>query len=124
LWVAPVLDAGARSRAVRLPRGEWIDFWTHERVEGGAIVDADAPLQRIPAWVRAGSLVVTYPEAHVARGLGDTPEQERPLEATLWGEPRMGRATARLADGTRVDWRRGRWSVDRDRQIAFAVVSA
>jgi alpha-glucosidase (family GH31 glycosyl hydrolase) len=123
LWVAPVLEAGARSRSVRLPRGEWIDFWTHERVEGGVVVEADAPLQRIPAWVRAGSLVVTYPEAHVARGLGDTPEGERPLEATLWGAPRLGRAAARLADGTRVDWRAGRWSVDRDREIAFAVVS-
>src|SRR4051794_16190212 len=36
----------------------------------------------------------------VAAGLGDTPERERPLEATLWGEPPCGRATARLADGS------------------------
>jgi hypothetical protein len=56
----------------------------------------------------------------VACGLGDTPEPERPLEATLWGEPRLGSASVRLADGTRITWRRGRWSVDRDREVTFA----
>ena len=74
-----------------------------------------APLERIPVWVRAGSIVVTYPAAHVAAGLGDTPESERPLVATLWGKPRLGRAAARLADGTRVAWHR---AVGRRRPIA------
>ena len=90
LWVAPVLEEGARSRTVELPRGRWIDFWTRERVEGGRAVEADAPLGRIPVWVREGSILVTLPAAHVADGLGDTPESERPLEATLWGRPPPG----------------------------------
>ncbi len=120
LWVAPVLDEGAVARTVPLPRGRWIDFWTGEQVEGGGEVTAAAPLGRIPVWVRAGSLVVTYPAEHVAAGLGDTPEGERPLEATLWGEPDLGRAGARLADGTRVRWRRGEWSVSRERSIHYA----
>jgi hypothetical protein len=51
----------------------------------------------------------------MARGggcaLGDTPESERPLEATLWGEPPLGRTGARLADRTGVRWRHGEWSV-------------
>jgi alpha-glucosidase (family GH31 glycosyl hydrolase) len=111
LWVAPVLERDKREREVELPRGDWIDFWTGERVTGGGTVTAAAPLDRIPVWVRAGSILVTYPEDHVARGLGDTPEAERPLEATLWGEPRLGRASARLADGTRIRWRHGEWSV-------------
>jgi hypothetical protein len=62
---------------------------------------------------------VTHPAAHVARGLGDTAEGERPLVATLWGEPRGGRALARLADGTRITWRRGRWSAPAGRDVAF-----
>ena len=53
-------------------------------------------------------------------GLGDMPEAERPLEATLWGEPCLGRTAVRLADGTKIAWRRGRWSVDRERDIVFA----
>ena len=86
---------------------------------GGREVLAPAPLNVIPVWVRSGSIVVTYPAAHVADGLGDTPESERPLEATLWGEPPLGHTTARVADGTRVSWRRGRWSVSRERDISF-----
>jgi len=49
--------------------------------------------------------------------LGDVPESERPLVATLWGRPRLRRATARLADGTRITWQRGRWSVPPDRDV-------
>ncbi len=111
LWVAPVLDDETREREVALPRGDWIETWSRKRVHGGGEVVVGAPLERIPVWVRAGSIVVTYPAAHVARGLGDVPEGERPLVATLWGEPRVGRAVARLADGTRIAWRRGAWSV-------------
>jgi len=120
LWVAPVLEPGATEREVFLPRGEWIDFWTGERVSGGREVVAPAPLGRIPVWVRSGSLLVTYPADHVADGLGDTPEAERPLEATLWGRPALGQAGARLADGTRVRWRRGEWSVSPERAVTFA----
>jgi hypothetical protein len=61
-------------------------------------------------------LIVTYPAEHVAAGLGETPESERPLEATLWGEPPCGRAAARLADGTAVRWVRGEWSVTPERE--------
>jgi alpha-glucosidase (family GH31 glycosyl hydrolase) len=121
LWVAPVLEAGAREREVDLPRGDWIDFWTGAEVAGGGEVVAAAPLGRIPAWVRRGSLIVTYPAGHVAAGLGDTPERERPLEATLWGEPPCGRALARLADGTALRWTRGEWSVAPERPVSFAV---
>jgi hypothetical protein len=63
---------------------------------------------------------VTYPAHHVAAGLGDVPEEQRPLEATLWGEPPLGRAGARLADGTRIRWEAGSWSLDRERSVAFS----
>jgi alpha-glucosidase (family GH31 glycosyl hydrolase) len=121
LWVAPVLEADAREREVSLPRGDWIDFWTGEEMHGGRTLVASAPLGRIPVWVRRGALLVTYPAEHVASGLGDTPESERPLEATLWGEPPCGRALARLADGTEVRWTHGEWSVDRERDVTFRV---
>ena len=119
LWVAPVLDEGAREREAVLPHGDWIETWSGESVRGGREVVVPAPRSTIPVWVRRGSIVVTYPAAHVAAGLGDTPESERPLEATLWGEPALGRAAARLADGTRIAWRRGTWSVDRPRDVVF-----
>ncbi len=119
LWVAPVLDDGAREREVPLPRGEWIETWSGRLVRGGGDVLAPAPLERIPVWVRRGSIIVTYPAEHVARGLGDIREGDRPLVAALWGEPESGRATARLADGTMVRWHRGRWAVTPEREITF-----
>jgi alpha-glucosidase (family GH31 glycosyl hydrolase) len=122
LWVAPVLESGAIERRAWLPRGEWLAFWSGEAVSGGRAVAAPASRERIPVWVRRGAIVVTYPREHVAAGLGHTPETERPLEATLWGEPACGRAKARLADGTVVRWHRGRWSADPSRpgrEISF-----
>ena len=114
LWVAPVLDDGAREREVPLPRGEWIETWSGRQCRGArARSSSTRRSSRIPVWVRAGSIIVTYPAAHVARGLGDVPESERPLVATLWGVPRLGRAAARLADGTRIALARRRWSVSR-----------
>jgi alpha-glucosidase (family GH31 glycosyl hydrolase) len=118
LWVAPVLDEGIAERRTYLPRGDWIDWWSGEPVGGGRWIEARAPLERIPLWVRAGSIVVTYPEAEVRRGLGEE-DPERPLEATLWGEPRVGHAAARLADGTRISWRGGEWTVEPGRSVAF-----
>jgi hypothetical protein len=117
--VAPVLERGATERDVDIPRGDWIDYWTGEELAGGGEVVAAAPLQRIPVWVRRGSLVVTYPEAEVAAGLGDVPEAERMLEVTLWGEPPSGRAGVNLADGTRLRWERGELSVKPERPVTF-----
>ena len=85
-------------RRTYLPRGEWVDWWTGRAVEGGRWIDAEAPLERIPLWVRSGSVVVTYPAEDVARGLGEE-DAARPLEATLWGEPRLGHAAAHLVTG-------------------------
>ena len=54
-------------------------------------------------------------------GWGTFPSAIAPLVATLWGVPRLGRAAARLADGTRIAWRRGRWSVSSpcEREVTF-----
>jgi alpha-glucosidase (family GH31 glycosyl hydrolase) len=124
LWVAPVLDEGAVEREASLPRGEWVETWSGAVVRGGREVVVEAPVARIPVWVRAGSIVVTYPASHVARGLGDAAESARPLVATLWGRPRLERAAARLADGTRVAWGRGEWSVSgSERDVEFREIA-
>jgi alpha-glucosidase (family GH31 glycosyl hydrolase) len=123
LWVAPVLDDGAREREVSLPRGDWIETWTGAVVRGGGDVVVDSPLHLIPVWVRAGSIVVTYAASHVARGLGDVPESERPLVATLWGRPRLGRTAVRLADGTRIGWSRGQWLVPDGRSVTVREIA-
>jgi alpha-glucosidase len=57
LLVAPVLEAGARAREVFLPTGEWYDFWSDAQRAGPARVLVEAPLDRLPLFVRAGSLL-------------------------------------------------------------------
>jgi alpha-D-xyloside xylohydrolase len=56
LLVAPVLEAGATDRTVHLPAGaRWTDAWTGEAYEGGAAVTVEAPLERIPLFLRDGA---------------------------------------------------------------------
>jgi alpha-D-xyloside xylohydrolase len=53
LLVAPVLYEGARSREVYLPGGTtWTDAWTDETFDGGQRITVDAPLERIPLYLR------------------------------------------------------------------------
>jgi len=56
--VAPVTDQGATSRKVYLPAGtDWYDWWTNRKIAGGQWIEAAAPIDRIPLFVRAGSIV-------------------------------------------------------------------
>ena len=40
-----------------LPKGEWYDFWTREKISGGKWIEAPAPLDRLPLFVRAGAVI-------------------------------------------------------------------
>ncbi|MBO9713866.1 TIM-barrel domain-containing protein [Sphingomonas sp.] len=56
--VAPVTEQGVTSRRVYLPAGsDWYDYWTEEKHAGGQWITAAAPIDRIPLFVRAGSIV-------------------------------------------------------------------
>ncbi|TLY31338.1 MAG: DUF5110 domain-containing protein, partial [Ignavibacteria bacterium] len=57
--VAPVLWPGSRTRDVRLPEGDWYDYWTGEQHSGPKVLRVDAPMDRIPLFVRAGAIVPT-----------------------------------------------------------------
>ncbi|CAM5180988.1 glycoside hydrolase family 31 protein [Alishewanella longhuensis] len=55
--VAPVTEPGVRSWPVHLPKGVWFDFFTGERIEGGAVVTRPVNLDTIPVLVKAGSFI-------------------------------------------------------------------
>lgn len=56
LLVAPVLMEGARYREVYLPAGtEWTDAWSGEVFDGGQFITVEAPLERIPLFLRANA---------------------------------------------------------------------
>ena len=58
LLVAPVTEQGATQRKVYLPAGgDWYNYWTNERLKGGQTIVADAPIDVLPLFVRAGSIL-------------------------------------------------------------------
>jgi alpha-glucosidase (family GH31 glycosyl hydrolase) len=61
LLVAPVTRDGARHWPVYLPEGTWYDFWTHERHDGPKSISVEAPLERLPLFVRQGALLPLGP---------------------------------------------------------------
>ncbi|MBN1967116.1 MAG: glycoside hydrolase family 31 protein [Anaerolineae bacterium] len=86
LLVAPVVEQGAVSRTVRLPQGAWYGYWDAVRHDGGQTITVDAPLERLPLFVRAGTVLPHWPvrqyvgespvgrlELRVYPGTGETP---------------------------------------------------
>jgi len=58
LLVAPVTEQGSTSREVYLPAGtDWYNYWTNAKVHGGHTITVDAPIDTIPLFVRAGSIL-------------------------------------------------------------------
>jgi alpha-D-xyloside xylohydrolase len=56
VMAAPVVQHGARERAVYLPAGaEWTNSWTGAHMPGGTLVTVDAPLETIPLFFRDGA---------------------------------------------------------------------
>lgn len=54
--VAPMF-AGQATRSVYLPAGDWYDFWTHEKIPGGASLSVTNGVGRIPLFVKGGTLL-------------------------------------------------------------------
>jgi alpha-D-xyloside xylohydrolase len=72
ILVSPVLKEHATVRRVYLPAAtDWYDFWTGERMAGGAEVDRPAPIERIPLEVRAGSILPLGPAIEYAGQAAD-----------------------------------------------------
>jgi alpha-glucosidase (family GH31 glycosyl hydrolase) len=57
LLVAPVMEEGGISRTVIFPAGNWIDFKTNQTYSGEHIYSVDAPLDKIPVFVKGGSFL-------------------------------------------------------------------
>jgi alpha-D-xyloside xylohydrolase len=60
--VSPVTEPDVETRRLYLPVNDWYDFWTGARLTGGRVIDAAAPLERMPLYARAGSIVPMGPE--------------------------------------------------------------
>ncbi|MBD3322591.1 MAG: DUF5110 domain-containing protein [Chitinivibrionales bacterium] len=62
IMVCPIVDSGVVERSVYLPSGtNWVDFWTGETQSGGRTITAQAPIERIPLYVREGAVIPMGP---------------------------------------------------------------
>ena len=100
LLVNPVTEPGAASRRVYLPRGTWYDFWTGAPFEGGRALDVAAPLDQMPLFVRAGSIVPLGPAIEYAGQASD------PVELRVYPGA-DGDFTLYEDDGTTYDYEKG-----------------
>ncbi len=66
ILVNPVTEPGATMRHLYLPKTKWYDFWSGHAADGGKSVDAPATLDRLPLYVRAGSIVPMGPDVEYA----------------------------------------------------------
>lgn len=63
LMISPVYQYKARSRVIYFPAtADWYDFYTGEKQKGGIKKVVDAPYERIPLYVRSGSIIAFGPE--------------------------------------------------------------
>jgi alpha-glucosidase len=62
LLVAPVVKPDVTARLVYLPAGLWYDYWTGQTYTGGRMIHVEAPLERVPLFVRGGAILPMGPE--------------------------------------------------------------
>jgi alpha-glucosidase/alpha-D-xyloside xylohydrolase len=104
ILVSPVVEKGATSRRLYLPRGTWFDFWTEEEVEGGREIDRAVDLETMPLHVRAGAILPLGP----IRQYVDEPV-DGPLTVTIY--PGADGAFALYEDdGRTFAYRKGAWT--------------
>ncbi len=60
--VSPVTEPAATTRQLYLPSALWYDFWTGVIAKGPGPITASAPLDKLPLYVRAGSIVPLGPD--------------------------------------------------------------
>ena len=79
ILVAPVTEPNVRERNVYLPEStSWYDFWTGERSDGGRTIRTAAPPEKIPLFVRTGSIIPMGPMIQYST------EKSDPLEIRVY----------------------------------------
>jgi alpha-glucosidase (family GH31 glycosyl hydrolase) len=101
--VAPVVEKGATTRRVYLPRSAWYDFWSGERLAGGREITRPVDLETMPLFVREGSILPLGPVKQFS-----AEKVDEPLAISIYPG---GDASFLLYedDGTSFDYRKGEW---------------
>ena len=100
LLVAPVLSGSKRT--IYLPRGLWRDWWTGDSYTGGKSIEYTAPLERLPLFVKAGSVVPMQPSMNYS---GESAVET--LSLHVLGTALASATTVYDDDGETLNYRKG-----------------
>jgi alpha-glucosidase/alpha-D-xyloside xylohydrolase len=123
LLVAPVVEKGATTREVYLPRGAWYDYWTGARQDGGRQIQRPVDLETIPLYVRAGSILPQGPLKQFS---------SEKVDESVFVRVYPGRDSSFLLyedDGRSFDYRQGVWMGtqmswrDKERKLHLSLAS-
>ncbi|MBQ7238122.1 MAG: DUF5110 domain-containing protein [Bacteroidales bacterium] len=108
ILVCPVTEPGAKQRTVYLPAGTtWWDFWTNEKLHGANTLQAEAPIDRLPLYVKAGTILPLGPVVQYA----DQPTAE-PIELRIYAGA-DGEFTLYDDQGSNYDCEKGQYATTR-----------
>ncbi|UOB17778.1 glycoside hydrolase family 31 protein [Abyssalbus ytuae] len=104
IMVCPVVIKGAQTRIVYFPQGKWIDFWTGEIINGRQYKNVLCPLDKLPLYIKAGSIIPTQEPVQYIK-------KEEPGIITLNIYP-SGHSSFSLYndDGKTLDYQKGNYS--------------
>lgn len=107
LMVCPVTTKGAQTRTVYLPKGDWFDYWTGKMYHGGNYVHVVTPLDSLPLFAKAGTILPMQPSMRYTN--------EKPVELlTLEVFPATnGRLDLYEDDGTTLAYEGGQYAITR-----------
>ncbi|NHC34166.1 glycoside hydrolase family 31 protein [Scytonema millei] len=103
LMAAPIYRPGIEHRAVYIPAGTWYDWWTGEAFTGPTHILAHAPLEKMPLYVRSGTVIPMQPVVQFV-----DEKTCNPLTLRVWAG--QGEWTMYEDDGLSFDYRQGVWS--------------
>lgn len=98
----PVLEEGKTSRSVYLPTGTtWFDYWTNQTFQGGSTLTAEAPIDKIPLYIKAGSIIPSYNQV-----MGNEINHEAPIRVDVYAGA-DGKFVYYEDDGSSIDYQKG-----------------
>ncbi|NII25284.1 DUF4968 domain-containing protein [Pseudoflavitalea sp. X16] len=122
IMVCPVTTKGAQTRSVYLPEGNWFDYWTGKKYTGKQYIHVVTPLDMIPLFVKAGSIIPYQP---VMNYVGEQEVQQLTLDVY----PGNGRFELYEDDGKSLDYQQGKQALTKmqvattDKEIKLSIAA-
>jgi len=110
MLVCPVQEPNAQGRRMYFPRGNWYNYWTDEKLEGGVERWVPAEIDSIPLYVMEGAMIPKYP---VQQYVGELEIKELHIDVYFKEGTEISLVYEDQQDG--YDYKKGRYSLRRFR---------